>query len=81
MMGDVSMSGKWSEYEYRENVKVTERYCNLVVYRYYDTHYEEERYAVVLEDMIMVNSREYPNNEIHSIADVYGGLLLRKRVS
>lgn len=75
------MSGKWSEYECRENVKITERYRSLVVYRYYDTCYQEERYAVVLEDTIMVNSREYPNSEIHSIADVYGGLLLRRGMS
>lgn len=73
------MNGKWVDYKYRENAKVIERYCNLVVYRYYDSYFEEERYAVVLEGIIMVNSRVYPGNEIHSIADVYGGILCQKR--
>ena len=45
----------------------------------YDSYFEEERYAVVLEGVIMVNSRIYPGNEIHSIADIYGGLLGRRR--
>lgn len=73
------MNGKWSEYSYRENVKVTERYKNLIVYNYYDDHYGERRYAVVLEDTIMLNSREYPSNEIHRIADIYGGILHQKK--
>lgn len=73
------MSGKWSDYQFKERAKITERYRNLVVYRYYDSYFEEERYAVVLEGVIMVNSRNYPGNEIHSIADIYGGLLGRRR--
>ncbi len=73
------MKGKWSDYEFRENEKVMERYQNLVVYRYYDSNFEEQRYAVVLEGIIMMNSRVYPGDEIHSIADVYGGILCQKR--
>jgi hypothetical protein len=73
------MNGKWSDYKYCKNVKITERFKNLIVYRYYDQNMEEERYAVVVEDLIMLNSREYPNKEIHSIADVYGGILRRRK--
>lgn len=73
------MKGKWSAYKFRENVKITERYRNLVVYRYYDKYFQEQRYAVVLEDTIMLNSREYPNDEIHSIADIYGSILLQRK--
>ena len=76
---DVIVKGKWSDYKYRENVKITERYLNLVVYHYYDLFFKEQRYAVVVEDMIVLNTREYPNNEIHNIADVYGDILLRKK--
>ena len=73
------MKGKWSDYKFRENVKVTERYRNLVVYTYYDQYFEEQRYAVVLEGTIMVNSREYPGTEIHSIADIYGNILMQRK--
>lgn len=73
------MKGKWSDYKFRENVKVTERYLNLVVYCYYDLAFKEQRYAVVVEDMIMLNTREYPKNEIHSIADIYRDILLHRK--
>lgn len=73
------MKGRWSDYKFRENVKITERYLNLVVYSYYDLAFHEQRYAVVVEDMIMLNTREYPNNEIHNIADIYREILTRRR--
>lgn len=68
------MRGKWADYSFRENVKITERYEELVVYWYYDKAMKEERYAVVLEGMIFLNTREYPDNEIHRIAYVYEDL-------
>lgn len=73
------MKGKWSDYEFRENVKITERYQELVVYRYYDNAFCEQRYAVVLEGIILLNTREYPNNEIHSIAEVYTDILMHRK--
>lgn len=78
---NIVMKGKWSDYKFRMNVKVTERYLNLVVYRYFDLFFGEQRYAIVVEDMIMLNTREYPNNEIHSFADIYGEILLHRKAS
>lgn len=73
------MSGKWSDYKFSENIKVTERYRGMVVYYYYDNYFGEQRYAIVVEGAIIMNSREYPNNEIHNIAQVYRGILLQKK--
>lgn len=73
------MKGKWSDYQFRENVKVTVRYRELVVYWYYDNAFCEQRYAVVLEGMIFLNTREYPNDEIHNIADAYTDILMRRK--
>ena len=73
------MSGKWSDYKFSENVKVTERYRDLVVYYYYDNYFGEQRYAVVVEGTIIMNTREYPLNEIYHIARVYKGIRLPKK--
>ncbi len=75
------MKGKWSDYKFRENVKVTERYFNMVVYSYFDLVFQEQRYAVVVEDMIFLNTREYPKNEIYSIADIYGDILCHRKAA
>lgn len=72
------MNGKWSEYKYREAATVEARYNNLVIYHYYDNEFEEERYAVVLEDTIMINSRQYPVAEICIIENVYSSMKLHK---
>lgn len=77
--GERVMKGKWSDYKFRENVKITERYQELVVYWYYDNAFCEQRYAVVLEGMILLNTREYPNNEIHNIAEVYTDILMHRK--
>lgn len=77
--GEMGMKGKWSEYKFREDVKVMERYLNLVVYRYFDIFFREQRYVIVVEDLIMLNTREYPCSEIYSFADIYQEILTNRK--
>lgn len=78
--GSGSMNGKWKEYQYKEQVKAMERFHNLIVYQYFDSYYQESRYAVVLEGTMILSSMEYPGGEIQSLARVYGRFLQRKKI-
>lgn len=74
------MNEKWKEYQYKEQVKAMERFHNLIVYQYFDSYYQESRYAVVLEGTMILSSMEYPGGEIQSLARVYGRFLQRKKI-
>ena len=72
---------KWSEYQdYIQNGKfnIEQQNGELMLYHYFDTLQWGYRYAIVLNDNIILIGKEYPNDEWFGATEVYNIMTQRK---